>query len=1337
MNGNFLHIHSHFSINDSAQSPDDIVRRVKELGGKNVTLTDHRTLLGVDSFMAAGKKYGINTIPGVENEVILPEEIARILAGEDEAHLEQLRKMRNHLLLIPFDYEGFQTISFATRDANTNIFYIGSKQKRKAFPCLTDEMLEKHFKGNAHLFATSACIQGPIAALLLLNFRLRIRMEKQLGMQAGLKADYEAYNAAEEVESARKGRVKELKKQVTAESKPLKKPHQNKIERLRTKLASFADTPESTAYIKTQNELALAENLVELATTAVAALEQQITQLEQEQRLAAQVKANAKKAHGQYQRALTKLQAFRSFLVDDELLYATAKKRLLYLKSIFPNFFLEFQNHGLPEEAYVMPILLKLADETNTPIIAANDAHITSPSEQDVEARRLVRFSFFDRTEELTPQDREMYIKSEEELISTLAQIIPEDRAREAVQNTKILEQCHVVFPHDPHYPKVSGGLSFDETLEQARQKRIKEGLWNDAYQSRLEHEIKVIKAMGYVDYHMVVEQFCRIGRLMGRVPQNRKDEVYDHFPDLEEWVESQGFDIGVGVGPGRGSAAGSLVCYLLGITNIDPIKYKLLFERFLNPERVSMPDIDTDIATWIRPILIAYLRWYYGENAVCSIATVSTYGPKAAIKLVGRDRAGQLFDAGQKLEISQYQHEKTYALSDMVPNVPGTTMASCEADILPKISGDSEMLLLWERAKLIENHVSGTGVHAGGVIISDNQNVNDYVPLAWNDEKNVWVAQCDMVMAEAKGLIKMDVLGLNNLDIMNTCIHLIKRYHGISIDINRLPFEPEVFARVYATGNTNGIFQVESGGMKQMLRDFKPTCFEDIILMVAAYRPGPMQYLPDVIAVKNGKKELTFKHPMLESILSETYGACIYQESVMEIFQKLAGYSLGGADLVRRAMSKKKMDKLAQEREAFLYGDPARRIDGCIKRGISKDIANEIFDEMMEFAKYAFNRSHAAAYALVSYQTAWLKYHYPAEYLCALLTCEGQDKIASIVADCGAYGVELLPPDINSSFYQPVVENGCIRYGIGCIKGIGEANEEMIDRICEERKRGYFTGIQDFLRRTATAEEKRYTPLPNKLLTTCVNAGMFDSLLPDRKAILDAVAAAEIYDASVISRELFEERVNAISIPTIRKDLGYNYAKEMELLGTICSERPLSAYGTDEAYGCDPISNLESLDGQDATVFGFVIEAKHGITKKGKPFTKIRLQGKTGECEILFMGNHYAQPTFAIEDYLNSVVRIRARVKETSLFGDNIQYLTPEPCTYFIDLPDLEAQNLLMTFQGIRRVSQSADDVKLYMQIHYLRDGTAMSRPRLLTRFCSQAFIDKIKKLGIVCIKQ
>ncbi len=659
------------------------------------------------------------------------------------------------------------------------------------------------------------------------------------------------------------------------------------------------------------------------------------------------------------------------------------------------------------------------------------------------------------------------------------------------------------------------------------------------------------------------------------------------------------------------------------------------------------MPDIDTDVATSLRGTVIQYLINRYGKGAVSSIATVTTYGAKGALQMAGRERANQLYgsypDKERRELVSKYQAAYTFKLSDAIPEKPDATLADSEGSLYALIHSDPEMEIIWSHAKLIEGNVCGTGVHAGGVIIADNGNINAYVPQAWNDEKSVWVAQCDMIRAESKGLLKMDLLGLQTLDIITDCLQLIGKFDGEHINMDTVPFEEEVFAEIYAKGNTNSVFQFESGGMKSMLRDFKPTCFEDIILLVAAYRPGPMQYLDNIIEVKNGRKPLTYRHPLLESILSKTYGAVIYQEQVMEIFQKLAGYSLGGADLVRRAMSKKKMDKLAKERDAFIHGDPGRKIDGCVNRGIDEKTADILFDEMMDFARYAFNKSHAAAYALVSYWTAWLKYYYPSEFTCAMFNNKAQDAYGPILDDCGRSGIKLLPPDINASSYDFSLEKEqydakalrvhfSIRYGVSGIKGISDKNRSLIDNVVLERsKNGAYASVHDFLLRTIKEEEKedgsiKYSLYPQAMFKRFVETGLFDMTGQNRESIIEAFEST--YLAKPKTREGLEKAINSVRIDYRNPDRRYNCAKEAENLGAFLSEQPLESYKAASFYGCVETGDLTegNISEGDASIFGMITGYKELTTKKGSRMLRLDIQGKTGMGNVLLFDPVYAK---------------------------------------------------------------------------------------------------------------
>jgi DNA polymerase-3 subunit alpha len=1223
-------------------TPDELVARAKELGATSVTLTDHGTLLGIEPFMDAGKKYGINTIPGVE------------------AYLEK----RNHLILVAKNYKGFQAISHAMREANTRIERVGNKLQ---FPIMEDAVLEQFFKGNQNVIATSACVQGPIGYILLTNYRLHRQVAKEEKIVEIHQESAQQYEYADQQAKKLASEIKELKKEKTVHSKPLKPAHQNKITRLQNKLPTLL--PGTPKYEDCERDLATAIYERDLATQMVEMDEKTLAQMQTELAQFKKTAESTKTSYTKYTTAKQKLDAVQ--YVDESVLYEQAKERLLYLKSIFPQFYIELQYHGLENEAYVMPLLLQLADETDTPIIAANDAHMKDSSESSIEARRIIRFNYFNRSQTTDEADKELYLKSDDELMVSLSLVVPTLRAQEAIANTAILDTCHVELSEEKHYPKVSSGETFDDLLKDARERMIAEGKWTDEYEARLNREVKVIKNMGYEDYHMVVRDFCNMGRILGVVPKDRIQEIPEDFSQVQAWVEKNGFKEGIGIGPGRGSAAGSLVCYMLGITNIDPIKYDLLFERFLNPERVSMPDIDTDVATSLRPVVIKYLKWFYGERAVCSIATETTYGAKGAVQMAGRERADQIYHGAsdEKTKKQRYLYDKTLKLSDKIPATPGVTLKDCEQELMPLIESDPEMQIIWQHAKLLEGRICGTGIHAGGVVISDNDNINDYVPLAWNEEKQVWAAQCNMVKIEERGMLKFDLLGLNNLDSISDCLHLIKKYRGESIDINAIPFESEVFASIYATGNTNSVFQFESAGMKAMLQRFKPTCFEDIILLVAAFRPGPLQYLDNIIEVKNGRAPLTYKTPELEPILKNTYGATIYQEQVMKIFQELAGYSLGGADLVRRFMSKKKMDKLVHEREAFIYGDDSRGIDGCVKRGIDEQIANEIFDEMIDFAKYAFNRSHAAAYAYVSYQTAWLKYHYPAEYLCAMFNNKDQDSYSPIIADCNLYKIKLLPPDVNASYFDFVLESDkSIRYGLGGIKGIGQANKPFIDELCARRSELLYNTIQDFLKRNLVIGEEKTAIPGKKILETFTNVGAFDSLGYNRQALLDALdSELSVKGGPDFAVANISERIDEIKVEYLPADKPYNFAQELALLGTIVSVNPMDDYASDAKYDCTPIDMIES--GDEASIMGFVVSVLATSSKKGTPQLELTLQGKTGVCTVCLTNNLYFRYSDKMESLHFRVIKVAGKMLGSKFYAHSLDWLSARQQKFALDL--------------------------------------------------------------------
>lgn len=1277
MKNNLLHIHSTYSINDSASSPKAIVLKAREMGAKNVTLTDHGTLLGIEPFMDAGKQYGINTIPGVE------------------AYLKE------HLILVAKNYKGYQAISYAMRDANEHILVIGKGKNKKEYPIMTKEILEKYFKNNKNVIATSACIQGPIATILLKNFKTRkklLKYEEKVNEFEKEKEEWEKYNDEfQKIGQEIKEVKNEKKKYVAFTSLAFLRKNDNikkRIEKIKD------DEKQSEKYNSLKEQLEMREFSAKNAPELIKQFDAKIAFLEKRKTVAKNNREEFKNARNKYENAKETYDSIT--LISDQELYQEAKEKLIFFKSIFPSFFVEVQNHSLPQEKYVMPLLVKLAKETNTPIIAANDAHMIDNSPESIEARRILRYNYFQKSATVSEADKTLYIKSDDELFDALSKVISKEDARMAIDNTSILNECKVVFPEEKHYPALENSEKlFYSLLNERKQKMIKNGQWNEKYNKRLEHETKVIKKMGYIDYHMIVRDFCNAGRILGRIPKNELDNVPDSFDEISKWIRNKHFSKSIGIGPGRGSAAGSLVCYMLGITNIDPIKYDLLFERFLNPERVSMPDIDTDVKTSIRPLLIKYIKHRYGEKAVCSIATTTTYGPKNAIQMAGRDRACQKYmdlpENEAKEKRKDYLHNITTKLSDMFGDIKKLNDAT--KNILSEIEKNNEMKIIYNRAKLIEGAISGTGVHAGGVIISDNNNVNDYIPLAWNDEKKVWVAQCDMVKAEEKGLLKMDLLGLGNLDYIADALYLIKKHHGVDIDVDNIPFEKEVFEEIYAKGNTNSIFQVESDGMKSMMMKFKPDNINDIIILVAMYRPGPMDFIDDVLAVKHGLKPLTYKTPQLEPILKNTYGGIVYQEQVMQIFQSLAGYSLGQADLVRRAMSKKKEEKLLKEKPDFIYGNPDRGIKGCVANGISVEIADELFEDMKAFAKYAFNKSHAACYAIVSYITAYIKYHYPIEYLCALFNDKDQSEYQPLIEDCNSYGIKLLPPRINSSHYEFVIEDGAIRYGIKGIKKIGEAIKSQIIDVCKERDNGPYESLQNFLRRNMLKDNEKVTPIAKKTIETFVDAGLFDEFYQSRETVKNTMS--EFFDEKInkIDAKALDLKISNLIINDAYKNMAYNIEKEIEYLGTIVSDNPLDKYKDDEAYGCIPMGNLKKNEKID--VFGLVISIEDTVSKKGNKMFKLEVQGKKGKTYIYVMKKAYEFYESRIFNFLNKVIRISGTAFGNNAMNANrINILNPATKKYYIDL-----QTFAETVKAVDIINNRKDKgyIEVIINCHWL----------------------------------
>lgn len=865
------------------------------------------------------------------------------------------------------------------------------------------------------------------------------------------------------------------------------------------------------------------------------------------------------------------------------------------------NFFLEMQDHGIPEQKKVNIRLMALAEEYGLGLVATNDVHYINRSDakyQDVlmciQTNRKVA-----ETDRMRFETDEFYLKSEAEM----AALFP--ATPEALSNTmKIAERCQVDFTFGklllPKYAVPNDGDSLEYLTALCRDGLARHYGDNPEAQKRLDYELNVISSMGYVDYFLIVWDFIKYAK-----------------------------DSGIPVGPGRGSAAGSLVSYCLGITNIDPLKFNLLFERFLNPERVSMPDIDVDICNEGRQRVIDYVVSKYGRERVSQIITFNAMKARAAIRDVGR-----VLDIG---------YAETDAVANMIPTEPGITLSKA-LEINPEMKTaydeSTQVHELIDTALALEGLTRNAGTHAAGVVISQDV-ITEHMPVQKNGD--VITTQYPAGNVEELGFLKMDFLGLRNLSIIAEALSIIEASGQPRPNIDTIPMDrPEVYAML-SRGETEGLFQLESSGMTQVIKELQPRSIEDIIAVISLYRPGPMDQIPRYIENKNHPERVTYAHPILERILDVTYGCMVYQEQVMQIVREMAGYSLGRADLVRRAMSKKKASVMAEERKHFIYGkteeDGTVSIDGAIRRGVPEAVADNIFNEMMDFAQYAFNKSHAAAYAVVAYQTAYLKCFYPAEYMAALLSSvlDSPPRVARYSADCKRMGIHILPPDINKSCSGFTVDGQNIRFGLAVIKNIGTG---VIDDVVAERERGgAYSGYEDFVKRTAALN------VTKRVHEYLIKAGAFDALgetraglLASYEALLDATANDRKRNVdgqlSLFGMTEVPQAPAVVVLKTAEMPKKRLLALEKECVGYYLSGHPLDEYAEDAAelsdYPIGKIAAVGSGDGEvqnnvNVRVCGIVTHLREKMTKNNQLMAFVTLEDISGTMECLVFPKIYA----------------------------------------------------------------------------------------------------------------
>lgn len=885
--------------------------------------------------------------------------------------------------------------------------------------------------------------------------------------------------------------------------------------------------------------------------------------------------------------------------------YQDAKEHGQKLIDIFgkENVYLEIQDHGMIEQKEVNSKLIKLGKDLNLPLVVTNDIHYTSredSSPHDVLLCIQTAKSIDDADRLKFPND-EFYLKSREELEHSFIHL------KDALDNTvEISERCNVEFDfnttHLPEYP-VPEGETLDSYLEKLCTLGIKEKYRTITTQieERLQMELNVIKNMGYSGYFLIVWDFIRFAK-----------------------------EKGILVGPGRGSAAGSIVAYSLGITNIDPLKYDLLFERFLNPERVSMPDIDIDFCYERREEVINYVVEKYGEDRVAQIITFGTMAARAVIR-----------DVGRAMGIPYTDVDKIAKLIPMELNMTIEKALKVEHTLRSLYEEDSTIKKLIDVSLSLEGMPRHSSTHAAGVVIS-KEPLTEYVPL--QTVENGVVTQFPMGTLEELGLLKMDFLGLRTLTIINNAVNIIKNTRGIAIDIDNIPYDDDNAFKLLSEGRTLGVFQLESSGMRNVLRELKPSKFEEIIAVVALYRPGPMEQIPTFIKSKHKQIPISYPHKKVESVLEETYGIMVYQEQIMRVASDLAGFSLGEADILRRAIGKKKADVLAKQRQLF--------IEGCKKNGLEEEKSIHVYDLIVKFADYGFNKSHAAAYAVLAYQTAYLKANYPTEFLAAMLTgvMGSSDKVALYIDDCKSLGIQVLPPDVNESLKNfTVVEKDKIRFGLLAVKNVG-AN--IIDEIIKERmENGPFKSIDDFVSRAYN--------LNRRVLESLIKAGACDSLAPHRAQLLSCVDLILNY-CEGIRREKESGQISLFDIfsePDEHKLVLPNFpefstkeklALEKETLGLYISGHPLNDYL--HIYEKGVINTLElkeAPDNQRVKIAGTVTSLKKIFTKSGKPMAFVELEDMYGSVEVVIFTDQFQQHLAKLSSDEPIVVLGRVSLKE------------------------------------------------------------------------------------------
>jgi len=1260
----------------SACSVKGIINRAKAVNASYVALTDINTMTGIMEFINCCKENNITPIVGCEITI------------ENDGDIVFLAK----------NYDGYIELCKMITEANRSL------QTNKESVLLSFEQLCKIVSGR-NLFVLTGGEKGLIYSILLKNHMLF----KEI---ADIKAEQEKYDSPNnkayignlEILNLLEDELSELDiKKINLQKLASKKYH--------SRLKGLNGIADKTVYQEKYNELQAEMKESDDAKIELNILKGKIANLKRKKTIISKKIGEMEGMHVFYRRLEEKIASLKDKVINpDNIISLCCEKIRKYQQLFNDNLYIEVFNDGTEIIKNSSDIVKTISEQTKCELVGTSISYILDEGEE--RALQLIRSIKDNNWIELKPGSESYYIKSLPALEKELNELYSRADVSTALKNmSKICQMCTFSLPNEKYYPKYrneDGSICEDSAA--CLTSKVEEGImrrkftaetFDKTYIERYKYELGVIIKMGFADYLLIVADFINYAKNIGMVMNE--------------------YQVGYSVGPGRGSAAGSLVCYLLGITNIDPIKYKLKFERFLNIKRVSMPDIDTDFSNEVRAKTIEYVKKRYGENTVALIRTKETQQTRNSIR-----------NSARLIGIKKYKDSrKLYDLgSEIINAIPKDNTKSIleiENDILLNSPNTPDTYEIIHNAGLIENTMTILGIHAAGVVIGNGKSLDNYVPLLYNTDMQQWAVQYDMIEIEQAGCLKMDFLGLVTLDILSECVRRIKKYKGITVDLDNIPFEREVFENIFSKGNTVAIFQSESAGMRQMFKSFKPETLNDIILLIAAYRPGPMEFIPNIIKVKNGEEIPYYCVPELKNILDETYGYPIYQEQLMDIFAVCAGFSQEEADIIRRYMSKKKTEKFITYKAQF--------INGLIAHGATENDAVNLWDSLIDFSKYAFNKSHATSYAIVAYQTAYLKHYYPEFFMCAALNNitnnKKQEKISQLIYECKNMGINILLPDINKAYECFENSSDGIIYGLCKIKSIKNNAKKIID----ERQNGRYSSFKDFIYRNGS----------NSLTKKLVMAGAMDEFGQNREQMimalnplcniadaikkarndLEVLASIDVRSMSLNDRTKHNKRILSKKSDyeeAIKSFNEYEYDKNIEenpdilinecdLLGYYISAHPLDAYlGMYKSGNIKKIIdiNLDKQKLENASFVGMIKNLR--MTKRksdGKDMAFFELEDVSGTIDVCCFTKEYEKYSEFIK--ANSIVKIYAKCiieekdddKIAKLIVISIEKCIPHKNPILVSIPNLSYE--LYTYNILKEYS---DNTGHEIWIHYQNNG-------------------------------